>query len=70
MQQLPLAPTISEALLHRAGPEGRVLQAVLDYERGQLDPDHEQDFGAVSLGSVFLSAIADADVATESILGS
>jgi c-di-GMP phosphodiesterase len=44
VDELPLAEEVSGALLHRAGPAGSILDAVVSYERG--------DFDAASLGAL------------------
>lgn len=44
VEELPLAEEVSGALLHRAGPAGTILDAVVSYEQG--------DFDAASLGAL------------------
>jgi c-di-GMP phosphodiesterase len=39
VEQLPLADQVVEALVHRSGPAGAVLDVVLTYERGNFDAD-------------------------------
>jgi EAL and modified HD-GYP domain-containing signal transduction protein len=37
VQELPLADDVAAALLHRDGPAGSILDAVVSYERGEFD---------------------------------
>ncbi len=60
VSSLPLTDEIKEALLHRAGPLGRVLQCVCDYEQGHwhaLDSTPAES----SLAKAYLQALTWAD---------
>jgi EAL and modified HD-GYP domain-containing signal transduction protein len=37
VEELPLADEVGAALLHRDGPAGAILDAVVSYERGEFD---------------------------------
>ena len=64
LDSLPFDEAVSEALLHRAGPEGRLLRAVVDYEHGRF-----QDAGGTHDVTGLSDAYYDAvEWATETIL--
>lgn len=53
---LPLADEVADALLHRAGPDGAALTAVLDYEWG-MAPVGDADGLHNALGEVYAEAL-------------
>jgi EAL and modified HD-GYP domain-containing signal transduction protein len=58
--QLPLADEVAAALVHRRGPAGAILEAVLSYERGEIGPA-ATEHGDASLARVYLTALAWAE---------
>jgi len=57
LTQLPLAEHISEALLHRSGLHGEVLDSVLAYERGQWESLGCQQLGTHKIRDCYLDAL-------------
>lgn len=60
---LPLSEEVRLALVHRTGPVGWALEAVLRYERGRLTALREPDGTAISLADLYVRAVAWTDAA-------
>lgn len=69
LEALPLAEEVQAALLERQGPLGAALEAVIAYERGDLDTATRHVPG-VPLPKLYLTAMRWADAASESIVRS
>jgi EAL and modified HD-GYP domain-containing signal transduction protein len=67
LAELPFSPEVQAALLHREGPKGRLLEAVLAYERGEFPELPEIAGGAVA--GAYRDAIVWADDATRAVRG-
>lgn len=66
VDRLPLAKEVSEALVHRTGPAGAILESVLAYERGDLGARVLEQHGP-SLARVYRSALSWAEEALATI---
>jgi EAL and modified HD-GYP domain-containing signal transduction protein len=64
LDALPFDETMTAALLDHAGPEGRILKAVVDYEHGRFD-DAAADNDVTGLSDAYYDAV---EWATETIL--
>jgi c-di-GMP-related signal transduction protein len=56
LEELPLAEHVSDALLHRSGPAGKILEAVTDYEIGSFTASSVQMQGT-GVGPAYLEAL-------------
>jgi EAL and modified HD-GYP domain-containing signal transduction protein len=67
LAELPLSPEVQAALLRHEGPKGRLLQAVLAYERGEFPELPGIARSGASVAGAYRDAVAWADEATRSV---
>ena len=57
LDELPLAPEITEALLASSGQSGRLLETIKSYERGDWEEVAETDFCASQISECYMQSI-------------
>ena len=67
LAELPFSPEVQAALLRHEGPKGRLLQAVLAYERGEFPELPGIARSGASVAGAYRDAVAWADEATRSV---
>ena len=61
LQDLPLTPEVTDAILHQEGRLGRVLEAVRQYERFEWDDPVVASFDPAVLGAAWMQAVTDSE---------
>jgi EAL and modified HD-GYP domain-containing signal transduction protein len=69
LEELPFSPEVQAALLRHEGPLGRLLAAVLAYERGEFPELPEIASGGAALAGAYRDAVQWADAATRAARG-
>jgi len=57
LSQLPLTKEIAEAILHKAGKAGEVLQYTINYERWELSSNHFETIKPQIIAGIYLESI-------------
>jgi EAL and modified HD-GYP domain-containing signal transduction protein len=58
LEQIPLSDEIRNALLHKKGPKGRLLAAVIAYERGDWDALIQMRIDPEKIAKAYLDSVA------------
>ncbi len=67
LEQLPLSPEISEALLHHTGPYARLLDTAIAHERGEWDDVRASGIDGETVASAYLAALEWAETTMSNV---